>query len=256
MMRKRALLVGLNYTFDPAARLAGCCNDVRAMSKFLQGSCGFKPNQIDIIIDENIRELYKATKEGLMEAIYGLCIASWKEDLEFVMFHYSGHGSQMKDMNGDEADGQDEGIVPVDYRKCGLILDDSLFSIFTRFNPKTKILCFFDCCHSGTIMDLPFAYDINKLVQVAKTDSPNLPVIYCISGCRDDQVSMDSFDPIAKIPAGAMTNCLLKLLSDKPDGYPLLQLQEDLNKLLKQRGYDQRPLLTSSVSLLPDDKLF
>ena len=33
---------------------------------------------------------------------------------DIVVFHYSGHGSQMTDLEGDEPDGLDETIVPYD----------------------------------------------------------------------------------------------------------------------------------------------
>lgn len=39
-------------------------------------------------------------------------------------FADSGHGSQVKDRDGDEVDGFDEVILPVDFRKAGIITDD------------------------------------------------------------------------------------------------------------------------------------
>ena len=36
----------------------------------------------------------------------------------------SGHGGQTKDLDGDEADGFDEVIYPVDYNQAGHIVDD------------------------------------------------------------------------------------------------------------------------------------
>lgn len=36
----------------------------------------------------------------------------------------SGHGGQTKDLDGDEADGYDEVIYPVDYKTNGHIVDD------------------------------------------------------------------------------------------------------------------------------------
>jgi hypothetical protein len=43
-----------------------------------------------------------------------------------LFFHYSGHGSQVRDSNGDEADGYDEVIFPLDYAQTGTIIDDEL----------------------------------------------------------------------------------------------------------------------------------
>lgn len=41
-----------------------------------------------------------------------------------LFLHYSGHGGQTKDLNGDEVDGLDEVIFPVDYKWTGHIVDD------------------------------------------------------------------------------------------------------------------------------------
>ena len=251
--RKRALLVGLNYAMDPSARLAGCVNDVRTISKYLISTMGYQPSQVEVLTDEKLQDLYKVSKEGLIDSLYALAIASWKDDLEYALFHYSGHGSQVKDLSSDESDMQDEGIVPVDFRIQGLLVDDQLRRIFSRFNPKTKIVCFFDCCHSGSILDLPFAYDLNKPGDPGvKQAVVGLPRIYCISGCLDNQVSMDSTDLATNMPAGAMTTALVKCLGKKKT-VSLLQLQDDLNKQLTLGGYQQHALLTCSMPCLPTD---
>jgi hypothetical protein len=39
-------------------------------------------------------------------------------------FHYSGHGGQAEDLDGDESDGFDETILPLDFKKAGEMIDD------------------------------------------------------------------------------------------------------------------------------------
>lgn len=256
---KRALLIGLNYPLDVNCKLLGCCNDVRNMSKYLSSTFGFTQQQITVLTDEDLKNAPKVSRDGIVSALYDLCISSWRENLDIVVFHYSGHGSQERDLNADEKSGMDEGIVPMDYMVRGLIIDDLLKEIFMKFNPKTKIICFFDCCHSGTMLDLPFAYDQQKPAdpdQIRQISIPNAPKIYCFSGCMDTQTSMDSRDD-TNSPAGAMTACMLKLLSAKgKSSYSILQFQQDLTNGLKAKGYAQRPLLTSSVSVTSFDILF
>ncbi len=260
-IKKRALLVGINYGMDPTCKLNGCVNDARGMGKYLTSVCGFKPEQVTVVTDENLKTIAQVGRDGLVELLYDLCLASWKEDLDLAVFHYSGHGSQSRDLDADELDGNDEGIVPVDYRSKGLLLDDLLTKVIGKFNPKTKVVCFFDACHSGTILDLPFAYDMRNPSANGQRFTRLMPgggpKVYCISGCRDDKVSMDAADPATNAAAGAMTSCALKLLTEKGKvGYPALSFQEDLNKLLVQRGFVQRPLFTSSVAVGPTDCLF
>ena len=57
------------------------------------------------------------------------------------------------------ADGYDETLVPLDYQSAGQIRDDDLFN--TLVGPMKKgvqLTCIMDCCHSGTILDLPYVF--------------------------------------------------------------------------------------------------
>ena len=56
-----------------------------------------------------------------------------------LFLHYSGHGVQMKDGEGDEVDGLDEVIIPLDFKKGqwdSMIRDDDLKSLLTTKLPK------------------------------------------------------------------------------------------------------------------------
>lgn len=50
----------------------------------------------------------------------------------------SGHGGQTKDVDGDEGDGYDETIYPVDFKQSGHIVDD--VSMDNRVQPLYRIL--------------------------------------------------------------------------------------------------------------------
>ena len=53
----------------------------------------------------------------------------------------------------------DEALVPVDYSTAGVILDDTLLEILVCPLPKGAVMtCFIDCCHSGTMLDLPYGF--------------------------------------------------------------------------------------------------
>jgi hypothetical protein len=73
---------------------------------------------------------------------------------------YTGHGGKMRDNDrGEEADGYDETLIPVDYQKEGQIRDDDLYDILIKPLKKgIHLTCLMDCCHSGTVLDLPYVF--------------------------------------------------------------------------------------------------
>jgi hypothetical protein len=103
---------------------------------------------------------YLPTKANIFWAIQSLVRNSRSGDVVFV--HFSGHGGRVKDLDGDEADGFDECLVPVNYKQVGLIKDDDLYT--TLVGPMARgvtVTCLMDCCHSGTVLDLPYHYKAN-----------------------------------------------------------------------------------------------
>jgi hypothetical protein len=74
-------------------------------------------------------------------------------------FHYSGHGGQVEDQDGDEDDGFDETIYPVDHERAGVIIDDTMHEIMVHSLPAgCRLTAIMDCCHSGSALDLPYIY--------------------------------------------------------------------------------------------------
>lgn len=92
------------------------------------------------------------------------------------MFHYSGHGSRVRDCDGDELDGYDESLVPVDYQTEGKILDDEINATIVRPLPRGATLhAIIDTCFSGTFLDLPNICRINRY------KFPHINLIYYIT---------------------------------------------------------------------------
>ncbi len=149
--QKFALLVGIDrYKSPRISPLAGCVNDVEDMKALLIGKFEFKPENIKVLINE------QATHEGIISAFRSHLIDQAQRD-DIMVFHYSGHGSQMKDQPGeagDEPDGRDETIVPHDSRTEGVfdISDDELNGLLRALSEKCKNVTYiFDSCHSGTV---------------------------------------------------------------------------------------------------------
>lgn len=83
-----------------------------------------------------------------------------------LWFHYSGHGGQAVDLDGDEDDGYDETIYPVDFKQAGQIVDDEMHHIMVRSLPQgCRLTAIFDSCHSGSALDLPYIYSTQGVVK-------------------------------------------------------------------------------------------
>jgi len=149
----RSLLIGINYV-GQQGELRGCHNDCMAMSKYLT-SVGF-PDSSDsmrLLMDDGRHE--NPTKANIQQAFAWLVQGARAGDNLFL--HYSGHGGSMKDDNQDEADGMDETLIPVDYNYTGQVRDDDVFDMLVKQIPAgCHLTVVMDCCHSGTILDLPY----------------------------------------------------------------------------------------------------
>ena len=92
----------------------------------------------------------KATRAHALAGMRAAAKALKAGDIFFMT--YSGHGGQVPDTNGDEADHQDETWCLYD----GQLIDDELYYELSKFAAGVRILVLSDSCHSGTITrDLP-----------------------------------------------------------------------------------------------------
>jgi metacaspase-1 len=132
---KKAVVVG-NNAFATPNTLHGCINDANDVDTTFQ-SKGFFVNK-----------LFNSPKAGTINALNQMVDACQLGNQDKIAFYYSSHGSQVRDTNGDESDGWDEVLCPIDWPKY--ISDDDLRAIFNRIPADTTLDVFLDCCHSGT----------------------------------------------------------------------------------------------------------
>lgn len=257
---KKALVIGINYSSDADARLRGCQNDALRARDYLVDVRGYAKKDVTVALDRKGGNDEGTTKGGIVEGILRLANATYREEVEEVYIHYSGHGAQMEDYRIGtgirEEGGLDEALVPSDFRTHGLLRDDKINSLFQEFHPRTRVRCVFDCCHSGTMGDLPWKYTANaEKVREVKTGTATPGDVMCLSGCRDDQVSMDAYDVNGrKKYAGAMTACMLKVVEAQRGGGgadppSLRTLFTELHATLKAHGFRQKPVLTASTAV-------
>ena len=246
-LKSKAVLFGLNYAHTADAKLNGCINDVVNMAAYLRNVLNIQ----DISCYTDDTDLVNTSALGIQQALQQAALDSYRSDLDFVWIHYSGHGSYMRDTSGDEADGRDECLVPSDFQTVGLIPDDYIVRIMQNFNPKTRVVIVWDCCHSATMGDLKYSWEGPKRVKVENILCNVQARITTLSGCLDLQTSADAY--IGGQYAGAMTTALLSVLRADPttlkDVFRLVTL---VREKLKAGSFGQTAKLCSTHNLAKD----
>jgi hypothetical protein len=266
-MKSRALLVGINKYSMEGCDLQGCVNDVTNMRDVLLKHFRFTVGDIRVIVDE------RATKEAIIERLRWLVKSARKGDR--LLFHYSGHGSQIRDRDGDELkDHLDELLCPHDMDWEGTyITDDTLREIFADLPKEINLEVVLDCCHSGTgtrqvlameglPRDLSFTprfleppvdilcrlEDDLPVRRIVRPSNPlrgaateMAPGHVLFSGCRANQTSADAM--IGGHYNGAFTYYLCKHLRDTQGGAVRSDLLKRVRASLKFNGFDQVPQL-------------
>jgi metacaspase-1 len=142
-MKRHALLVGIN-DYKGVNDLQGCINDVTNVRSVLKTFFGFANSDIRVLTDG------RATKKNILARLDKMVQSAVNGD--YLIFHFSGHGSQIRDREGDElADHMDELICPHDMNwDDGFITDDMLSKIVLKLKKGVRMEILLDSCHSGT----------------------------------------------------------------------------------------------------------
>lgn len=255
---KKALLVGINiYKPELGANLQGCVNDVENIRKLLVDNFKFLPENIRVLVDE------RAVKAAIIERLKWL-LGGAKAGDELV-FDFSGHGSQVRDRNGDELEDQlDEILCPHDLDWDDPLTDDILADLFKQLPEGVYLTMICDSCHSGSISrsmsqiynnrskSIRAPFDIrsrscdkilpkNKMGQKNKGTQRHL----LMSGCKDNQTSSDAY--IDGRYQGAFTWALTKTIRENP-GIQWNKAHEKTVELLS--GYTQEPQLSGDANVI------
>lgn len=240
-MSKLALLIGINYR-GTESELSGCINDINNTKEVLKSVYNYEEGNIIMMTDD---EELKPTSDNIIINLYDIASRTHREDIKELWISYSGHGSYVRDNNGDEDDGKDECLVPLDYAKNGLITDDLLNHIFSFINPKTNVIVIIDACHSETILDLPFRYISGNRNVIENKNNKVKCNIVMVSGCRDNQTSADAYNiDNSKEFSGAMTSALLSSLEKHKYTITCWQLLKEMRLFLRTRKFTQVPQLS------------
>jgi len=175
-VRRKALLIGINYS-NTAHELKGCINDVRNVAAWLvsRGYSG-SPRDMVFLTDERAGP-YAPTAHNMLAAMDWLV-----GDPGCALFlHFSGHGGQVARAHDGGGGGEEDGrrrrllrdtIVPLDFATHGMIDSATLHRHLVRALPRDSTLfVLFDCCHSGSAIELPWVYRPDAVGTVTLMDN-------------------------------------------------------------------------------------
>ena len=275
-MTKYALIIGISYKGNSDKHLPGCMNDVVTIYKLLI-SWGYMKNNIIVLADEKIaidNDVNKPTSFNINNALSSFVKQLKSGDRAII--YYSGHGMRIMTNNKRE----ESSIVPMDYKKSGVIASESIRYYLNKAPMGVNIFCVFDCCNSGSICDLKYhiydtSYKKDIKVKMRKYDyidwerRQNLSVltvndkslqslaldtqanIVSLSGCWDTQYSYDLGRN------GALTIALVKVIESY--NIKILQLKhllQDVRGFTMQLRVKQTPQLMLGNQLNLDIKLW
>lgn len=254
--RKRAFMVGVSH-YDTAMtgyqwnNINGT-NDISLLSPILQEQ-GF---QITSLLDE------QATYNAITKQLQQFIQKSKAGDI--IYLHFSTHGQPVEDMSGDETDGWDEAVVPIDayklYRKGVYegerhLLDDQLNTYLQKLRfklgPKGMVYVVIDACHAGTSSrgndDIIRGTHVgftphNKIFKPSKDQRSHFPLVHknkladivFLEACRADQLNTEI--KVEGQRYGALSYHLAQTLqsvtlSTQPDTFT-----EKLQQIIVQQG--------------------
>jgi hypothetical protein len=150
---RHALLIGIEkYNHPKIDDLKGSINDVKLIQGVLRDRFKFKNSDFIVLLNQE-------ASHSSIEAAFKKLIQRIKPN-DLVYIHYSGHGSQTTDLNGDERSGLDQTWVSYGTRQAGRenekdnydVLDDEINAWLAAIYTKTKHVIFVsDSCHSATV---------------------------------------------------------------------------------------------------------
>ena len=198
------MLVGCNYASTPSATLQGCINDASCLRYLLFSRFGFRDEDVVLLLDMSPYPSQWPTRSNILW--HASALSSNARAGDSLFFSFSGHGAQVPDQSGDEADGLSETICPCDFQGSGsgggMILDDELNLALVRPLPTgAKLHCLLDCCHSGSALNLEFRCKARDGPVYWKQEYEYQPRTYKgtagglvvgISASRDKQVAADT----------------------------------------------------------------
>ncbi|MCU1266177.1 MAG: putative Peptidase caspase catalytic subunit p20 [Acidobacteria bacterium] len=294
---RRALLIGIeNYEHDPQfqpgrceeatrkpapkqiarrrgsaegfASLFGTMNDVCAIRELLIGRFNFEAANVHVLADKD------ATHDGILTA-FKRYIIDEAQPGDICLFFYSGHGSQIRNTRGGEADQLDETLVPIDWKRpiakredVKEIRDKEIFKLFREASKKVTLTALFDSCHSGGIsrggvttggraktgppeLKFDLAEPPPDQDQKGESDQQYLERTgaLVITAARDDQEARENDYGELAIPRGNFTYSLVEVLQSPNAGnLSAARIFDRLVVQMKSHNVSHEPVVVGSAA--------
>ncbi len=283
--RKLALLVGINNYPDEVGALRGCLTDVEMQYELLVHRFGFHPDDIKIISDPlngilRDRIMATPTRENILGAFEDHLIGQAKAG-DVVVFHYSGHGSTVKENNGiPEFNNKNGTLVPIDGRsnlpsssnQVNDIMGKTLF-LLTYALKTDNVSLILDSCHSqgGIRGNLVFRSVSDRLLNGEAVEPSDIELAYqdiwlernglsvdklrslrragiakgmALGSARISQLAADA--PFGDFNAGAFTYLLTRYLWQQVGNQSIdsvfVNLSRSTSDVAKNAGIEQEPI--------------
>jgi hypothetical protein len=264
---KHALIIAIgDYPRSTGWGSISSANDVDLIKQALLNQ-EFEESNIITIIDG------EATKKSILEAFNKIKLSLKKGDI--LVVHYSGHGQQIFDDNGDEVDGKDEAIIPYDamvsysynYKGENHIRDDELSNIITdlrnTLGKDGQLLFLLDSCHSGssarggkargskavfapenwkqTKNGINLGSDVFDKVKVSSNAAPYI----MISGASANELNYEHPDGF-----GALSYAFSEAMNDLGEGFSYRQLFSKIAVKMNVFSPNQNPTIEGDLDLM------
>lgn len=242
----KVLLFGLNYEDSHISSLPGCINDVNTMKDYMIRHFKIPNKNIELCHDHTVLKPDRNTIIQKIQKNINL-VNDKKNKLNTLWIQYSGHGSYILDKNNDEKDGYDEVLCPLSGQ---FITDDTLNNLFSKLNSDKQLICIFDCCHSGTALDLTYKYDHQRNVCIKNNKRDNIQCkAILLSACLDKQVAADVSGLLQTFTYnGAFTSSLITAFR-KNSKLNIDSIFTDAYSFLKSKNLHQRPQISCNYKI-------
>ena len=254
-MTVHALLVGIDRYpgFGPETQLAGGVNDARVASELLQERLSLSPGHLVRLLGS------QATRAAIVQALEAMLGRVRRDDA--VFFYFSGHGSQITDREGDEGDGLDETLVPVDSGRRPQpnrdITDDEIYGWATRMLEKTpNLVLIFDCCHAATLHRPRWQVrsvppDRRPVDQLPRSpllnrdlEPPESPIV--LAACGDHEQAYEMPVRSSGHVHGVFSHHLFAALREAPSAVSWRDFFPKVQAAVRRRCQDQVPVLSGA----------